>query len=145
MPIYSPDAFLERDGPYRWSPSRVLEAWAWVMAQLQALPPGRLVALVGLPGSGKSSWLAENADPDVIYLDSTLTRRKARRELEQGLPGWRVEYIWMDTPVEQCIARDALRPPGRAVGEERIRAMDRRLRGSPPIPEEGLVRVIRSV
>lgn len=73
--IVNPDSFLyDESGTYVWSVERVKAAWAeakkaW--AFYLELQPKRAVLLMGMPGSGKSTWLAANQRPNVVYFDAT--------------------------------------------------------------------------
>ena len=73
--IVNPDSFLfDESGTYVWSVERVKAAWAeakkaW--AFYLELQPKHAVLLVGMPGSGKSTWLAANQRPNVVYFDAT--------------------------------------------------------------------------
>ena len=73
--IVNPDSFLyDESGTYVWSVERVKAAWAEAQkawAFYLDLRPKRAVLLVGMPGSGKSTWLAANQRPNVVYFDAT--------------------------------------------------------------------------
>jgi predicted kinase len=152
--IVSPDHHLiDADGKYVWTPTRVLEAWASAKEQFtQALQwpikPDKVVLFVGTPASGKSFWLDQREDERVLYFDATFDlpfKRKPyiRLAREAGVP---VEIVWLDTPLEVCIERNAQRPVGRQVPEDVVRAMHDKIQSSPPSESEGVtVTVARAI
>jgi hypothetical protein len=103
----------------------------------------KAVLLVGVPGSGKSTWLAHNKEPNVLYLDATLTVAKTRRKFvlvatEIGKP---IEAVVMNTPLHLCEERNSKRPDDRRVPEETIWEMAAQLHKERPSIIEGFARV----
>lgn len=122
---------------------------AWRMAQrmfAELLSGVELaVALAGVPGAGKSSWIAANKRDGVLYLDAMLARRVTRREicrlaLEAGRP---IECVFIDTDLDVCLSRNAERSPDRRVPEENLRQAHHRLTVCPPGLDEGWTRIHR--
>ena len=146
--IVSPDAHLiNEEGKYEWSPTRVQKAWDMARAELRMVLyyAERLVLMVGVPGAGKSTWLAAHGEEGAVYFDATLTTDKARAEFvtlarSMGKP---VEVVWLDTPLAVCLARNAARTPDRRVPEETVRGMADKLARFPPHVREGFARVTR--
>lgn len=147
--IVSPDALLlHPDGRYEWSPDRAYRAWmASMRALAEVLPRStHLVVLVGLPGAGKTTWLAARAadvDASIVYFDATLTRPMDRSPLLQAarLADRPVDAVWLDTPVALCRARNAARSLERRVPDAAFDAMVRRL--AAPTGAEGFRTVTR--
>lgn len=146
--VVSPDAHLVNEaGKYEWSPTRVKQAWENARAELRVVLyyADKLVLMVGVPGAGKSTWLAANGEQGAVYFDATLCGDRARAEFvglarSMGKP---VEVVWLDTPVAVCVARNAARTPDRQVPEETVRGMADRLSRFPPHVREGFARVTR--
>ena len=147
--ILSPDLLMIVKGSYDWNPDRLYWAWRCVMAEL-IKSEGPIVFMVGLPGAGKTTWIAQNQQPGVVYLDATLSRRRERRDLLRQILGPSdfscnpparlgriVTAVYIDTPLGICLERNAQRPPNRQVPEKSIRAMARSLAAVPPSVEEG--------
>jgi predicted kinase len=116
-------------------------------ALAEALPRcTHLVVLVGVPGAGKTTWLAgqaaECAD-SMVYFDATLTRRADRAPLIAAArrADRPVDAVWFDTPVAVCRARNAARSLERRVPDAAFDAMARRL--SAPTTAEGFRMVTR--
>ena len=151
--ILSPDDFLiHPDGAYDWSPSRVAAAWRDTLDRVKSLLPGwrfdTLVLLSGVPAAGKSTWLKEHQVSSTLYVDATFTSRISRAPFLSlaasfGKP---VDVVWVDTPIEECIRRNSLRPLDRQVPAERMAQFHHALYLDPPTVAEGFraVHVIRS-
>ena len=76
--IISPDNALFHEKKYLWTPQRVKEAWDKFWKELECLLGNcnrSIVVLQGPPGSGKSTWLHENAKKlsGCVVLDATFT------------------------------------------------------------------------
>ncbi len=143
--IVSPDHHLYLpDGTYHWTPDRVKAAWATAGSLFhQALSwpvkPDAIVLLMGVPAAGKSTWLSEHEDERVLYFDATFALPQWREPwiasaTEAGVPA---EIVWLDTPLEVCIERNAARPADRRVPEDTMRAMHAKIMSSPPTEAEG--------
>ena len=152
--IVSPDHHLiTPDGKYVWTVSRVKEAWdsakeQYTQALLWPIKPDKVVLFVGAPGSGKSFWLAQREDERVLYFDATFDlpfKREPYIRLAR-MAGVPVEIVWLDTPLEVCIERNAGRSEDRSVPEDVIRATHDKIQSAPPSESEGVtVTVARAI
>jgi predicted kinase len=128
--------------------------------------------MVGLQGSGKSSWVGEHlagthvvvskdhwprarrrearqqrvvaellAEGRRVVVDNTHASAEERRPLVVAArtAGASVRAVWIDTPVELCLARNAARE-GRAC-VPLVGVLATRARLVPPAPEEGFDRI----
>ena len=147
--IVSPDHFLMEDGKYVWTIPRVTAAWDSARtAAHRALfdfphKPDKLVLLMGVPASGKTTWLQENEDERCLYIDATFDlpwKRKPWIEMaaEAGVP---ITLVYFQTPLEVCLERNSKRSSDRMVPELVVRAMWDKMQGSPPVLEEGFARI----
>jgi predicted kinase len=142
--IVSPDAYLyTEDGKYHWTSDRVKAAWdrsrEAFAGHLAWGNPSKVVLLMGVPAAGKSTWLAEHERAGVLYFDATLDlpwKREPwiKQATEAGVP---VEIVWLDTPLEVCIERNATRSEDRRVPVEVLRAMHDKILSAPPSEAEG--------
>lgn len=142
--ILSPDDFLIRpDGSYDWSPSRVASAWRETIDRVKDLLQGSrytsLVLLCGFPASGKSTWLKGHQESSSLYVDATFTTRATRAPF---LPlassfGKPIGVVFLDTPFEECLRRNQLRPEDRQVPYEKMIKFRSDLEREPPGEDEG--------
>lgn len=97
----------------------------------------RVVALAGAPAAGKTTWIREHKKPGVLYLDLTLSRRRARREVcaLANDAGKEISCLLLHPPVEVCLMRNRTR--GRQVPEDQLRQAHHRLTVCPPGMDEG--------
>ena len=148
--IISPDSHLYVGSDYIWTTERAAEAWALADRELQeACTSGgykKVVLLVGVPGSGKSTWLSRHEDPKVVYFDACFSSRFLRQTYLERIRGWGLdpEIIWVRTNLQVCLLRNSRRPPNRKVPLEVIHRMWERLEFSPPAPDECTVKIVGS-
>jgi len=141
--IVSADDFRVDDhGVYGHEGDMGLIAWRMAERSLQALLPtcSRVIALAGTPGAGKTTWLRQHATPapaGTVFMDITLTRRKARRELCAivNAAGKPIRCLVLHPTLETCLRRNQQR--GRQVPEVLIRQAHHRLCVCPPDFDEG--------
>ena len=124
--IISPDKFLKDiNGDYKWTPKANSEAWTrcyrGLGKELTNVSDGNLLIMCGLPGSGKSSILSgkhgnkQEAEAlleqyNVIF-DATFSTRISRSSILNICigAGWDVDCMYVNTPVDECLSRNALR------------------------------------
>ncbi len=144
--IVSPDHhLLTADGVYHWTPERVKSAWQKAKTQFKSalgwpIKPDKVVLLMGIPASGKSTWLTHHEDERVLYFDACFDlpwKRKPYIDMAHSV-GVPVEVVWLDTPLEVCLERNAARSEDRRVPEDILRAMCRKIQSSPPTKDEGV-------
>lgn len=144
----NPDHFLET--PEGRVTTRERNAWAW--QQCHAALPGALAAgdpagplyvMVGAQGSGKTTWARERQrlEPGCTIFDAILVKRSERAPLlaaarALGVPA---VAVWIRTPLEICLARNAARPPDAIADEAGLRNVFAAL--EPPTVDEGFARV----
>lgn len=150
--VVSPDNYIYTEsGEYAWSPERAKAAWNKAYAKLrQVLKTGKykkLVLMVGIPASGKSTWLKHNHEKDAAYFDATFTSRTARQPvIEIGQEaGVKIEAVITDTPVNVCVDRNKCRSSDRRVPDDVIERMATTLIGDLPTKQEGFdsIRVVK--
>ena len=146
--IVSPDSYLiTESGEYVWTPERVKAAWNQSYAALKRLSDDpryeKVVLMVGIPASGKSTWLKRNHDPSAIYFDAPFTTQRARLPVIQIAKeaGMVVEAAVMTTPIAVCKDRNSCRSVDRKVPDEVVERMAAQLLGDPPKVTEGFDRV----
>ena len=153
--IISPDHYLidQETGEYVWSPERVKAAWNSAKQKLGRVMVDprvkKLVLMVGVPASGKSTWLKANKESGAVYFDATFTQAWARQPIIEAAKavGKEVEAVVMATPISVCLDRNACRTPDRKVPHDVVQKMAKGLAGDPPKKSEGFdrIRVVRTV
>ena len=147
--IISPDHHIYNDdGTYVWSPGRVKYAW-WLCKNLlrefqEAF--GTIYLLVGVPGAGKSTWIAQNGSSDQLYVDATFTEYKGRKDYIKLIrsmdPHKRIVAVVFHVDVEVAIQRNATRTEDRRIPEDIIRKMHQRLQSHPVTLAEGFDEIV---
>jgi predicted kinase len=143
--IVSADDFrVDEFGIYSHEGDMGIIAWRMAERSFSELLPtvNRVVALAGAPGAGKTTWLKENAEPGVLYMDATLARRLTRRGVcaLASAAGKEISCVFLHPKVEVCLARNQSR--GRQVPEDQLRRAHHRLTVCPPATDEGWSAVI---
>lgn len=81
--------------------------------------------MIGAQGAGKSTWVGKNVEamPNAIVFDAILVKRSERKPIIDAAKarGVQVVAVWLKTPLEVCIARNAKRPSDELVNECAIR------------------------
>jgi predicted kinase len=147
--IIESDQQLYEDGRYYWTPQRAVAAWSRCFQQLKsALASGKyrlLILLIGIPGSGKSTYASANDRPDVIIFDGTFVdaTRRSRVTAAARAAGVPVIAVWLDTNFQKCLQRNQQRPADRQVPVDSMNVMLHRLNAAPPQLEEGFSQIYR--
>ena len=145
--IISPDHHMTdpETGKYLWTVERVKAAWARSMTDLEQTLQGggvsKVVLMVGIPASGKTTWLSRHSEPGVLYFDATFKDQRARKPIidiaqKYAVP---VEAVVMATPLDEAARRNNTRSPDRRVPDEVLGRMYNDLTGRGfPTRQEGL-------
>lgn len=147
--IICPDNFRTRDdGLYDSSADASERAWNETYAAIVGAlvtTPARVVLLIGLPGSGKSTWAygrqcyLDGETLTEVIVDATFSRRIERAPVIQMAAQRRipVDAVVFLTPLLECMSRNATRSPDRRVPFSAIARMDENLRRDPVLLDEG--------
>lgn len=146
--IISPDSYLyNSNGKYIWTQARVISAWAQAYAALKAALATKkystVVLMIGSPGSGKSTWLHYNEKPNCIYFDATFVSAKSRKPVIRMAQQYNtpVEAVVMQTSIEVCKQRNALREPDRRVPDQTLCLMAQKMIAGRPRESEGFSKI----
>lgn len=149
----NPDHFLQTELGRVISPDLNRRAWASSMEALQIAMESRnqatsLYILVGAQGAGKTTWLRSNADrlgSDAAVFNAILVKKSERKPLLDIARAHDVPVIavWLDTPLEICLLRNARRLDDEVVPDSAIRNVHAAI--EPPTTEEGFSSVHRVV
>ncbi|WP_231502241.1 AAA family ATPase [Paracidovorax avenae] len=145
----NPDHFLQTPDGRVFTAERNVLAWRQCREALETAldssPRGlRVFLLVGAQGAGKThcarTILARL--PNAIVFDAILVRRGERAGILQAAlrRGARVIAVVLDTPLDECIARNARRPRDEVVAEQAIRNVHAAIEW--PTSEEGFHAVV---
>jgi hypothetical protein len=142
--VLEPDQYsYDSEGRYAWTIEKRDQAWEDCFARLSAALSSpsfhRAVLMIGIPGSGKSTMARKRAEPGLVVFDGVFAQRATRlRAVEIARKaGKPISAIWLQTPWDECIRRNALRSPDRRIPEESMRGMEIQLEREPPTLEEG--------
>ena len=150
--IINPDAFLETPSGRVWMPERSKDAWARCFRLLEghlqrSAPTGmhRLLIVCGLQGAGKSHWIRLNARryaPCIVF-DAALPGIRHRQPILELARRYGADVIavWIDTPIDVALARNALRAADQRVPEESI--LNVAAMFQPPTLDEGVREIVR--
>ena len=126
--VLNPDAFL--GSPRIWTPERNLAAWEEIYRLLEANfhqfgQAATLYIVCGIQGAGKSTWIGNNPDffkAPAFVIDAALpaARHRARAMAFAAAHQVRAEAVWIDTPLEAALARNAGRAEDERVPEAAI-------------------------
>jgi len=151
--IISPDFYLtdSTTGEYVWSPERAVQAWGKATNRLKQVlqdpKTTKVVMMVGIPASGKSTWIRSNLEPGAIYFDATFTNHHSRSPIIAiaKRAGKLVEAVVMATPIRVCLDRNDCRSRDRKIPHESVQRMVKQLAEDPPKKIEGFdrIRVVR--
>src|SRR5688572_27855498 len=105
----------------------------------------QVIMMIGIPGSGKSSYARAADRENVVVLDSTFVEPERRWQILQMAKQYNVPVmaVWMDTEWDVCVARNAERAEDRRVPVEVMQGMYQRLFDERPREEEGFGEVRR--
>jgi predicted kinase len=125
------------------------DAWAkatdeWSSA-LRRVKPSRVIVLVGLMCSGKSTWAKANDEPGFVIFDGCNTTKAARRhliDLAEAAGVRRVEAVMIEGDRETCTERATTKGRHNAAGT--VAAMLRALRQEPLRRSDGFFSVTAS-
>ena len=149
--IICPDTEIEllADGVYDWTPQRAGEAWRRAYQKFgralrtSGLGHTTVIVMVGLPGSGKSTFATWYDSPSEIIFDATNVdpmRRQPLVNIAAGA-GFKTAAIYVECTATAAIARQEAR--GRkAVSSDIIHRMAKRLRS--PGYDEGFGAIINA-
>jgi hypothetical protein len=116
-----------------------VKAGKWLLQVLSDDTPACLLIMIGIPGSGKTTWCQQNQQDvgDVAYDSTNLTRLQRLPWILFGHHlGWRVKAVLLDTPLEVCLMRSV-------VGRRPVRVIvDHWQRLEKPDPSEGWDEII---
>ncbi|MHC6226310.1 GNAT family N-acetyltransferase [Pseudomonas sp. X10] len=150
--VFNPDHYLETVGGRVFTQQRNGDAWRLAMQALQhALsrsgPDRRLMLVIGVQGSGKSTWIDQHrasADATYLYFDAALPRREHRAPILQlaARYGVSVTSVWVRVSVEEALARNALRREDHRVPQASIEAVNAAF--EPPTVAEGFDEVLEA-
>jgi predicted kinase len=145
--ILAPDDRLP-DGPARWSREALGEAWSSCRRDLRAvlLDPGitAVAVLCGVPAAGKSAWSRDNDQPGLVIFDACWADRAKRAGIARQIraAGKVAIAVWIQTPLDVCRERNALRPHDRRVPDVALARAWVALHHEPPTASEGWSRVL---
>lgn len=129
LTVISSDSALFINGKYFWTPKRVKKAWDKFWTELGSLlkdDSRKIVVLQGPPGSGKSTWLRDNAAnlSGCVVLDATFTTAQYFKCLASFAKKSRKKHTFrvvrFRTPLDVRIRLDQKRAIDRTSGRDAL-------------------------
>ncbi|MDB4278205.1 ATP-binding protein [Deltaproteobacteria bacterium] len=145
MKTISPDNHLFIDGKYVFTTERAQAAWAACYEELDAVLADpqvvRVTMLIGVPASGKTTWVSKQADdPRRVLFDATFAKAEWRAPViaKCHQAGVEVDAVWIWCNSKVVKERNAQRTADRQIPVEVIDSMFKLLDDDPPTCAEGL-------
>jgi predicted kinase len=145
----NPDSFLGQ--PRIWSPERSKAAWERCYLQLSAAVAEkaieRLYIVFGLQGAGKTHWIRTTSktiirEPAAVFDAALPAARHRARAIEIALSGNVPAFaIWVHTPLNVALERNASRPEDERVPREAVESVAELLEA--PTFQEGFSEIYR--
>lgn len=146
-----PDRFLDLAQSASVTREAVRIAWerayAQLLSALSALgAAGTLYLVFGLQGAGKSTWVARHAvalGPRAVLFEGPLPsrRHRARALAIAREAGCRCVAVWMDTPFDLALQRNAARPGAARIATAALEHVRDAL--EPPLRDEGFDHILQ--
>ena len=152
----NPDDFLLTPQGRVWSIERNKTAWEQAYATLRQALSRRstegssgqqqdLYLVCGIQGAGKSTWIQDNARrlAPCVFFDAALPKSIHRRPVVTiaHSVGAAVRAVWIDTPLEVALRRNAQRRDDERVPDTSIRSVAAQFEA--PSISEGFIEVLR--
>lgn len=145
-----PDVFLQTPAGRVWTPERSQEAWRRAYEALrdalaaEAVERRRVVIVCGLQGAGKSSWIERHASRYApgIFFDAALPGARHRAQIVEIARQCDAKLwaVWINTPLDVALRRNAQRPVDERVPEDAIHSVAALF--EPPTLSEGFEDII---
>lgn len=146
----SPDHLLDLANAVELSKEEGRVAWERAYEELHAKlsalgQDGTLYVVFGLQGGGKTTWIQLNASkfgPHAVFLEGPLpsSRHRERALAIAKAIGCRCVAVWVDTPYDVALARNAGRPGLSRIREETMLHVFHAL--EPPSLAEGFAEIL---
>jgi len=145
----NPDHFLETPEGRIWTSERNAVAWKQSFAALDEALHARssrsvVYIMVGCQASGKSTWARtrKREEPHAIIFDAILVKKSERQPilLAAGQHQVPAVAVWLQTPLQVCLERNAARPADEVVNEQGLKNVFAAL--EPPELSEGFAQVL---
>lgn len=150
--VCNPDDHLWTPAGRVYTEERNAAAWERLYADLEALfarcgRDGTFYVVMGVQGAGKTTWIRRHhgaLGPTAVFLDAAVpaARHRARALALAKRFDLRTVGVWVDTPLETALARNAQRLADEVVPESALRSVFSLI--EPPTVGEGFdeVRVV---
>jgi predicted kinase len=145
----NPDHYLQTDSGRVFTPERNAAAWEKLYLDLDAAlrhwqGNANLFVVVGVQGSGKSTWIVENGGrlgERAIFVDAALpgVRHRARILSFVNAAAIPATAVWLNVPLETALHRNSLRSLDEQVPDDVIQTVFSHF--EPPTLDEGFAEI----
>jgi predicted kinase len=149
--VINPDDYLQTEAGRVFTEERSAAAWERMYAEIEtafrnANSETRFYLVMGVQGSGKSTWIRKNLaalEPSAVVLDAALPARRHRARTMALVARYDIHAVavWIKVSLERALVQNTMRPADEIVPEFAVRSVFSFL--EEPLKDEGFASVLQ--